>query len=84
MALKQQNNINFHTRCQSCVWNLKKNMKIEKEYSESTLMRMTKKELVEYIKCIVNNNNVLQDMLDRQYKNYMEKINDIRRDNQDS
>lgn len=57
-------------------------MKIEKEYSESTLMRMTKKELVEYIKCIVHNNNVLQDMLDQQYKNYMEeKINDIRKNN---
>lgn len=59
----------------------RKNMKIEKEYSESTLMRMTKKELVEYIKCIVHNNNVLQDMLDQQYKNYMEKINDIRKNN---
>lgn len=59
----------------------RKNMKIEKEYSESTLMRMTKKELVEYIKCIVHNNNVLQDMLDRQYKNYMEKVNDIRKNN---
>lgn len=59
----------------------RKNMKIEKESSESTLMRMTKKELVEYIKCIVHNNNVLQDMLDRQYKNYMEKVNDIRKNN---
>ena len=58
-----------------------KNMKIEKEYSKSTLIRMSKKELVEYIKCIVHNNNVLQDMLDRQYKNYMEKVNDIRKNN---
>lgn len=56
-------------------------MKSEKEYSESTLMKMTKKELVEYIKCLVNNNNVLQNMLDQQYKNYMEKVNDIRKNN---
>ena len=53
-------------------------MKSEKEYSESTLMKMTKKKLIEYIKCLVNNNNVLQNMLDQQY---MEKINDIRKNN---
>ena len=66
------------------VCGIRKKMKIEKEYTESTLIRMTKKELVEHIKCLVHNNNVLQNMLDQQYKNYMEKVNDIRKNNQDS
>lgn len=43
-------------------------IKWEKEYSDSTLMSFTKKQLIEYIHCLVHNNNVLQEMVNEQAK----------------
>ncbi|SCH19660.1 Uncharacterised protein [uncultured Clostridium sp.] len=43
-------------------------IKWEKEYSDSTLMGFTKKQLIEYIHCLVNNNNVLQETVNEQAK----------------
>ena len=41
-------------------------IKWEKEYSDSTLMSFTKKQLIEYIHCLVHNNNVLQETVNEQ------------------
>lgn len=41
-------------------------IKWEKEYSDSTLMSFTKKQLIEYIHCLVYNNNVLQETVNEQ------------------
>lgn len=54
-------------------------VKYEKEYSESTLMSMNKKWLVEYIQCLVHNNNVLQEQIDNQ-ANYMKELQRLCRD----
>lgn len=41
-------------------------IKWEKEYSDSTLMSFTKKQLIEYIHCLVHNNNALQETVNEQ------------------
>lgn len=41
-------------------------IKWEKEYSDSTLMSFTKKQLVEYIHSLVHNNNALQETVNEQ------------------
>lgn len=51
-------------------------IKWEKEYSDSTLMSFTKKQLIEYIHCLVHNNNVLLKMVNEQ-ANTMMKILDV-------
>lgn len=43
-------------------------IKLGKEYLDSTLMSFTKKQLVEYIHCLVHNNNVLQETVNEQEK----------------
>lgn len=48
-------------------------VKYEKEYSESTLMSMNKKWLVEYIQCLVHNNNVLHERINNQ-ANYLKEL----------
>jgi hypothetical protein len=42
------------------------NIKFEKQYTESTLMNMKKSNLVNYIQCLVHNNNVLHERINRQ------------------
>lgn len=45
-------------------------MKIEKEHRKSTLMSWTKEQLVERIMCLEHNNNVFNERLDQQAKNF--------------
>lgn len=45
-------------------------IKCEKEYSESTLMKMTKNQLIDYIQMLTDNNNRLHEMIDNQCKNF--------------
>ena len=50
--------------------------KCEKEYSKSTLMRMTKKELIDYIRMLVSNNNRLHETIDNQCENFKKLCKD--------
>lgn len=50
-------------------------IKWEKEYSDSTLMSFTKKQLIEYIHCLVHNNNVLQETVNEQSDTMMKILN---------
>lgn len=50
-------------------------IKWEKEYSDSTLMNFTKKQLIEYIHCLVHNNNVLQETVNEQADTMMKLSN---------
>ena len=52
-------------------------IKWEKEYSDSTLMSFTKKQLIEYIHCLVNNNNVLQETVNGQADTMIKMFNQL-------
>lgn len=52
-------------------------IKWEKEYSDSTLMSFTKKQLIEYIHCLVNNNNSLQETVNGQAEIIMKLLNQL-------
>lgn len=50
-------------------------IKWEKEYSDLTLMSFTKKQLIEYIHCLVHNNNSLQERVNGQADTMMKISN---------
>jgi len=51
-------------------------MRIEKEYSKATLMNMSKTELVELVKVLAYNNNVMFECINHQAK-YVQQVYDF-------
>ena len=49
-------------------------MKIEKEHKQRTLMRWSKRELVEHIMVLEHNNNVLHETIHQQFINFSEMM----------
>ena len=50
---------------------------MKKPYSQSTLERFTKKELIEYIRMLEYNNENMRQNFDIQYKNCLELVNQM-------
>ena len=53
-------------------------MKVEKEYSESYLMTWNKKQLVEQIIMLTENNNILHDTIEQQYENFTKLLDEAK------